>query len=175
MKIASLFLLFVSILLFSCKKDPSTETVNNTISISGITVRDITGQITSVDNSDWVKEDNWPGFINDKFNFPDTLNYHWKNDSTTDFGAAAYPNPTNHEFQWNLHTSKPIIMKYIIVDEAGTVFTNGTMRVETGGSTIFMDLADDKFPKNKYYRIYYSILDSLKKSYYKGHGDIKKN
>jgi hypothetical protein len=162
---------FIVILVFSCKPKKSTQ---DKISISGITYRDIVGFPGSQDMDDWTYDSTWPDFISSTFNFSDTLNYSTDTDTST-ITIFGYPNPAGIAMNLSCNSSNSTIIKYIIVDEFVTLYASGTIKLSSGMNTIQLDLSNSIYPANKYYRIYYSFLDKSKNSYYKGHGDIKKN
>ena len=168
-------LLLFGILLHACKQEKENTTNQGNITISGITYRDITGATGSIDAEDWGIDKTWPTFITTKLMFTDTLDYTWNNDSATFSNMVAYPNPCTNIFSLALESTKPCIMKFIIVDGSANMQSQGTVRLHSGFNAMSLDVSAPNFLSNNLYLMYYAFLDKSKTIYLKGHGDIKIN
>ena len=172
MKIARLFIFCLSFLEWSCQSQSDTP---ETIAISGITQRNQFGNLVgTADNDDWTTESSWPTLVSSQFNFSDTLNYAVNNEIGTINTIFAYPNPATTQFMFGISSSKPTIMKYILVDNQLNVLLQGTFRLKSSNFIVAIDFSDPKLVTGKTYRLYYAFYDKNKAIYAKGHGDIEK-
>lgn len=172
MKIARLLIFCLSFLEWSCQ---SQSDAPETITISGITQRNQFGSpIGTADNDDWTTESSWPTLVSSQFNFSDTLNYAVNNEVGTINLISAYPNPATSQFIFIVSSSKPTIMKCILVDKQVNVLRKGTFRLESPNFAAAFDFTDPQIIAGKTYRLYYAFYDKNKAIYAKGHGDIEK-
>ncbi|GBL35752.1 hypothetical protein EMGBS15_13470 [Filimonas sp.] len=161
---------WVMTLLLSCgpKKNKT-----DTLTISGITYRDVSAVPGSQDLDDWTSDAVWPDFISSKFNFVDTIDYSTGGDTST-LTLLGYPNPANTAITLNCQSSNATILKYIVVDQSVTVYSKDTYQIYPGYNSIQLSLSNTMYPANRLYRVYYAFYDKNKHCYFKGHGDIKK-
>jgi hypothetical protein len=165
-------LLFSGLIFYSCKKDKEVDTVTTTdptINISGITWRDITGELMAQpDTTDWRSYDNLCQTEKNLFVGGSFLT----NSSFTDsIFIAAYPNPTKNRF--NLYVKKDSTIKsdYLIVNQRFQKIYSAEINHDTvTNEVIFLDniapaLSDTIF------RIYYRFTNKSNFARF-GHGDV---
>ena len=145
-------------LLFSC----AGNNCNGIGKFSGITQRDDTGKLLSLDKNDWTLRDHW----NDAELALFDKTYKTNCTPPSNFTITAYPNPTTGQFQVTFNKTTATRVDLRLVDSECNILT---ARDGIEGNSFGMQASSSK--KNGVARLYYKFIEDGCE--YEGHGDIR--
>ena len=160
LKLIKLLTILIPFLYGNCTKDSAT------ITISGITERDIMGNsIGNIDPTDWKITDTWTSFEESLFKKNNSTNTATDPVPNTSIGAAGYPNPVTTLKYLAFNLLPNMYYDIRIIDHNLNIKAQFDSLKYRG-----IDINDSAFFKNELYRVYYKIYSGDK--VYRGHGDF---
>jgi hypothetical protein len=165
------YLLLVTMVSFSCKKDNNSVAK---INVSVITETNNEGSpISQIGNTDWTADNVWTAEELALFQTPTSAQL-TNSEKATVSVLPGFPNPCTDMLIFASAISKPTLIQLVITDNMLLV----KERIFTTNSNNSLNLFALNLDASKYanitnYRMYYGFYSSLDGLYYKGHGDFK--
>lgn len=151
-----------------CKKKEDKPAID----VSQITTTDALGNILSMDNTDWTKDDNWTTQEEALFQTP-TAEQLANTETAVISLLPAYPNPVSHEQFIVITTSKITLLQIVITDNKLAIKQRFFFTTPSTTQSITYLFDSSIFSNNTNYRLYYGFYSLADGLFYKGHGDIQ--